>query len=520
MSGIPVEVYAAVGGFVALKGAMGFFGPALSGAVSDVALAMTGLGAAAENAGGKAELVKKGLGGAVSAIGPWNLALAGLAATFTAVSMGADNAQARLEQFAAGMDGSLQSLQSSAADMLASSSPWERFWVSLTNSTQSLNPGTWTRILNEALVALFDDSMADVEVYENALRKVREEMGSTAAAAADLAVQQKDLNDLITAFLQNDPSVTWADITAAAQEAAEAQGLVTEATRIAAEQMAIATGDVGFFLDALQRLDNIGGSSVESLKASLEGISFADVAGTWANEAVIGAENAYDTILGGLKSALEAKPDLDLTAWLDQFRGLSPELDAVINQVLADVGSDKKLQAALGITPDPSVGEAQAALDALGNPVEGSFDLSTGEGVAAAKASKDELAKPVDTTITFATKFDPGGYDAVKARKDYLVQDRTGRVGIDVNFSPDGYLALKSRVDYLSQNRTATITQVVNQVTGTRADGGGGSGDTGRSANTLFSPINMVRVSLDGRELRSVIDDEIRALTPTTQEVA
>ena len=523
MSGIPVEVYAAVGAFVALKGASRFIGPL----ISDLALASTGLGAAGPK-----------LASLAAAAGRF----VGVAAAVTAV-VEAFQAWQDVKDASVDLDNVTLSLREQAEQLNRTDGLWRTLVVG-SNVQKSME--SITKALRDQAEATLDNADASqtnkaaaqnlidtlgrgtleqqtanlaTEEGRRAQERYAASLSESALAAQEASDTQRDLNDLITAFLNNDPSVAWSDITTAAQQAAEAQGLVSEATRIAAEQMAIATGNVGFFLDALQQLENVGGSSVESLKQQLEGISFADVGDTWANEALIGAEQAYDTVVGGLKAALEQNPQLDLTAWVEQFRGLSPELDAVLDQILADIGTDKKLQAALGITQDPSVGEAKGAVDDLGKPVQTTFDLSTGEGVAAAKANKDELAKPVDTTITFATKFDPGGYDAVKARKDYLVQDRTGRVGIDVDFSPGGYNAIKARVDYLAQNRTATITQVVNQVTGTRA--GGGDDGTGRaSANMMFSPINMVRVNLDGRELRSVIDDEIRSLTPARQEVA
>jgi hypothetical protein len=536
MSGIPVEVYAAVGAFVALKGASKFIGPL----ISDLALASTGLGAAGPKLASLAASAGKFIG---------------VAAAVTAV-VEAFQAWQDVKDASVSLDNVTLSLEQQAVQLNKTDSLWRTLVVgnnvqkSMESITKALrdqaqatldnanatdtNKAAAQRLIDQLGQGTLEQQTANLATEEGRRAQEAYAVSLSESAAAALAAEnaQRDLNDTITAFLNNDPSVTWQDITTAAQGAAEAQGLVAEATRIAAEQMAIATGDVGFFIDALQRLDNIGGSSVESLKADLEGISFTDVAGTWANEALIGAEQAYDTLVGGLKRALETNPQLDLTAWLEQFRGLSPELDAVITQVLADISTDKKIQAALGITEDGTVAETQAKVDALGKPVATTFDLSTGEGVAAAKANKDELAKPVDTTITFATKFDPGGYEAVKARKDYLVQDRTGNIGINVAFSPGGYEAAKARADYLSQARSGSITIAV-RLSGTAAaiaaaeeaagqsiSVGAGAAAASRSANMMFSPINMVRVSLDGRELRSVIDDEIRALTPTTQEVA
>lgn len=540
MSAIPTEVYLAVGGFVALKSAMSFLGPSVAASWGTVATGITGLGAAASDAGGKGALLKSGFSGLVGAIGKLNIAFALGTAAIAAYSVAAENAQGRLEEFAATSDGDLKSAAQSAIE---TSSAWERFVVVLENTSGASDD------LGEAIRSLFDkNSEGTQKAYEAALAETARTMGDAAAAATDLKVQQQSLNEATADFVNSPTAENWQKVADAAREAADAQGLVKQATDLAAEAMARASGDVGFFIDKLQQLENIGGSSVESLKASLESISFADVGDTWANEALIGAENAYDTLLGGLKSALEQTPNLDLSAWLNQFRGLSPELDAIIDQVLADVTSDANVQATLGITPDGTVAAAQTQVDALGNPITPPLNPTQGPGFQAANTALAEIAKQRNIALIVNTSFAPGGYEAVKARmdylsqtrqgaidvkhsfsdggynalkarSDYLAQNRNGSIGINVNFAPDGYSAIKARVDYLAQNRTATITQVVNQVTGTRA-GGGAEGSSGRSANTMFSPINMVRVSLDGRELRSVIDDEIRAMTPARAEVA
>jgi hypothetical protein len=552
-SSIPTEVYLAAGAFAALRVGAAKLGPALSSAVSEGALALTGLGAAADNAGGKVGLVKKGFGGIVSAIGPWNIALAAAAAAFTAVSIGADNARNRMQLFVAGLDGTQATLNANAGALLETSSAWERFVVTLTNSDQSLNPGTFTRIFIEAVGAAFGVGQDAADSYAIALQKVADEQGAAAAAAVDMSVQQRDLNDAITAFLQNDPSVTLQDIATAAQEAASSQGLVKEATRLAAEQIALASGDLGFFLAKLRELETFNGSGMETLKQQLIGISLVDDPDTtWVNEYIVGAEQAGDAILTNVIKAFETDPNFDPAKFFASLRaGAPPEMQSIIDSVEAQINADggikaiidakkaaadakndllplkEDIETPLKVNPDGSIETTKTGLTALGQPISTTLTVNAAfapGGYEAVKARADYLSQERQGKIDVAHSFAPDGYNALKARSDYLSQNRNGSIGINVTFAPDGYNALKARKDYLAQDRTATIRVNTVGLETARAAIAGAQQNSARAANLSvspqFSPINMVRVAVDGRELRSVIDDEIRALTPYRQEVA
>jgi hypothetical protein len=164
---------------------------------------------------------------------------------------------------------------------------------------------------------------------------------------------------------------------------------------------------------------------------------------------------------------------------------------------------------------------AQGVIDGLTSgktvPLDVEADTSTAAAdIAAAAAGK---TVPFDIDIT-----NPLGAASVL---DGVAKPRTAKITIDVT-NPKGatwvidQVANKQRTAYIDVKTRGLAAALAAVEAAEQASIGLGQGAAAasRSANMMFSPINMVRVSLDGRELRSVIDDEIRALTPTRQEVA
>lgn len=563
---IPVQTYLVVGGFVALKGATSFLGPAFSSALSAAATGVTGLGAAAEAAGGKAGLVKTGFGNVVKAIGPWNIAMAGLAAGITAIGIGAENAKDRLQEFAADLDETQGSVQRNAQAMLDSSSAWERFWVTLTNNDDALNPGTWTKILNEALAAAFSTATTDAEAYEAALRKTKDEMGSAAAAAVDYQAQQKTLNDAVASFIDQDPAVTWQNIADAAGDANVATLEQKQAANLAEIAMGMYAVSIQGVVDWQTRLaDSAAGaeSKLGDLQDTLGEVGkIVDNPETWENEVVLNTAQAkadlYEYVGVLANSGLTAEQIIPLLVDLQNRDGTSTEADAIIQGVIDSITGKSNevppidVQTAL----DPSsTATTQAGIDALAAPKTtdvtvnttygpggydavkarkdflvapetGTLSIDTGfspDGYNAVKARKDFLLQAGTTTLDIGTNFSPDGYNALKMRKDYLAQNVAATVTNNVLFAPDGYLALKARKDYLSQNRTATIT--INQVTGTKVAAGGGEDEEGRPRRipNLYAsvqPTNIFKVAIDGQPLRAWIRSEVAAAQPARAGVA
>ncbi len=517
MSAIPMEAYAAVGGAVALKGAMSFFGPALSQGVSSLALAMTGVGAASDAAGGKMGLVKKGVGGIVDAIGPANLVLAALAAGITAIGIGASNAEDRLQDFASQMDGTQGSLEQSAAAMIDTSSAWERFWVTLTNSDQSLNVGSWTRILNEALFALSADSRDGAEAYAAALRKTENEMGAFAAASMDASVQQKDLNDLLA-----QGGYTAAEFADAASQAAASQAGENAVTEAAAVAMGMYATSIQGVVDWQSRLSG-GTASAEQALGSLQDTlgkvgAIVDDPATWENEVRLNTAQATTdlyTFVGILaNSGLTTAQIIPFLVDLQNRDGTSADADAIIQSVIdAITGKSNEVppidvQAALN---PGSVADTESGLAGLTEPKTTTVTVETtysGGGYEGAKARSDFLAQERQGRIDIATDFSPDGYNAIKSRADFLARPRTGSIVINTAFAPGSYSDVMARINNVARNRSATIT--LNTVT----TGGGAAGAQGATA-----PINMFRVSIDGRELRSYIRAEMAAARPRPVEV-
>lgn len=601
VSAVPTEVYLAAGGFAALKAATSFLGPAFSSAVSGAATAITGVGAAAETAGGKAALLKTGFGNMVGAIGPWNIALAGLAAGIAAISVGAENAEGRLQEFVAYLDDSKESLDSTAESMLRTASPWERFWTTLTNNDDALNPGTWTKIFTESLTALFSASLTDAESYRIALEKTKQELGAAAAGAADYAVQQKELNDMLAEGGHSAEELGGA--VADAAQAQHDQNLVTETANGLIDAYAASTWDAvdatrSLFdaqhtAEAAQRTLNDAVKTYQELqdgdKAKTPEQRAEDLAkvvdATYrladANTAAWAAEEKRygrypdqaqmdSKRLESLRDAITQLPSGSEAAdkmWGEYSRTLAafaaanpaklpigvelPDVDQAIANIQAQIASatDPTVKANLEtdlaaltalkqsietgtaaqvpVTVKADTAGAKSDIAGAAQPQSTTLTVTTvwaDGGYTANKDRKDYLAQAVNATLTITPTFADGGYLANKDRKDYLAQTVNATISINTVFTDGGYLANKARKDYLSQDTTATIT--VNQQRGVQIPGGA-DGDPGTSyrlpvptVSANVNPINLVRVLLDGQQLRAVVRDEIRAGSPVREGVA
>jgi hypothetical protein len=461
----------------------------------------------AQGAANKAKTAFGGLAGVARNVAPFAALAAAIALVNSSIKEGE-----RVSEFATNIDNLNMSLEDQAKALEATEGWWDRFVGTTQTKMQQIT--LETRQAAEASLANAEASESEKEAAQalldvlgdgtsaqqtanlateegqEAARAYALSLGESAQAAKELQDTQEELSDVIAEYVRKGGEMADAQsrIASAAAEAAEAQAQQEEITRLTAEAMAIATGDAGYFLKALQDLENYGGSSVESIKSSLENIDFTDVAETWANEALIASEDAYDTIVSGLIDAVEQNPQLDLSGWLDQFRGLSPELDSVIDKILADASADSQLTAALEVARGESVGEAKTELDDLGNPI--------------------------DTTLGVETTFSPDGYNALKDRKDYLADEVEATLAIDVSFGPGGYNAVKARKDYLTQDRTSYIDIVLRGVSSARSTLRSleAEASIGSAAAGAVAPVvnNRVSVDLDGFQLRSVVREEVR----------
>jgi hypothetical protein len=539
LSGIPVQVYAAVGGFVALRGAMAFFGPALSSAISSAALALTGLGAV--NVGSLASRL-------VSAIGPANLAMAGLAGAIAAYSIASSNAEDRAKEFAVGLDemaktGAIasKSLDGAAKAMIETSSWGERFvnLVKYAPDTQSWwekwNP---SNLVRRAMESFTKDTEFNMEAARAAIKAAADEMGAYGTTVAEAEVEQAALNELLASG-----TASAEEIGAAAQAAAVQQAEANAVTEAAAAAMGAYATTLQGVVDWQSRLAS-GVADAQSALGQLQDTlgkvgAIVDDPSTWENEVVLNTAQAeadlyrYIGILAD--SGLTSEQIIPLLVDLQNRDGTSTEADAIIQGVIDAISgkSNEVPPLLVGTALDPNAqANTQAGIAGLTAPKTTVVTVTTNYGdggYAGAKARADYLSQTRQAAINVAHSFTPDGYNALKARTDYLAQARNGSVAIAVQFSPDGYNALKARADYLAQNRTATINVQVRGLEAARAAlQGVTTNSAGRSAaqaasvnvNPQFSPINLVRVTLDGRELRAVVDDEIRAMTPYREEVA
>jgi hypothetical protein len=212
----------------------------------------------------------------------------------------------------------------------------------------------------------------------------------------------------------------------------------------------------------------------------------------------------------------------------DAAAKLQAEIDGVTAALLREGGFN--IPVGVQMTPE----EIQAALDRAKQGLEdaknrGDLNAQTKltADITAYETTLANIKNGEKPTTSVTVTADTG---TAKTDIDGVATDRTAKVEIDVT-NPVGatwvidQVANKPRTAYIDV-KTRGLAAAVAAVEEAEAElgsiglGQGAAVASRRSANMAFSPINMVRVSLDGRELRSVIDDEIRALTPTRQEVA
>jgi hypothetical protein len=497
---VPAPVYIAVGAFVALSAAMRsvLVGQALSAA----AALWQGLAVAFVQTGGAAGVAAAGIRGLGAAMlaNPVGLIIAGIAAAVLAFNYAADRSAGTARRLAddlglIGEEGLAagESIESAARKVEEASSAVDDMFASAKGQGWLwLAPPVATF---KTFIDTVRDGGQDLAVYEAELQKIVDEQGSYAGKAADSAKQQSDLNDLLASG-----TATQAELAAAAAEAAAAQAgqnAVAEAAKT--WMLEYDTSIQGVIARMKELAGETGGIEEQKNKVQELGKAWLDASddlGTVGDETVIAKSKFTDSIAGMIEvwqasglSSLEIQTNL--AALRDS---LPPGLAAAFDEAIAGVA---------GATAPINV---------------------TTTGIPEAEAGIGPLKEPADKTITVTTEYAPDGYNAVKARADYLAQQRTGSININTTFSPDGYNALKARADYLARDRTAYIDIAVRgQAAAARAIASVAAGTAsaaatgsvpGPAAAPQFSPINVVRVSVDGKQLRSVVRDEVRAMQP------
>lgn len=511
---IPGPVYVAVGAFAALNVVMK---AQLTGTLlSAGATLWTGLAGAYAQAGGAAALAAGGIRGlsAALAANPLGLVILGITTAVLAFNAAGDRAKKVARGYSDELIGLMESGVSAADAVKRTAEQVEEASSLLDDLAASGRGQGWLWAAPPvAVFKTFLDAVRgggqDLATYRAELEKIAEEYGTFAAAQADASAATQDLNDLIADGITQGP-----EFEDAARRAAEAQAEVDENTRLAEEAMARYNQTIGDVLESLGKLDPYG-SDIEDLANQLQGIldmdtsdsalqKLADDAATWGDETKIGAADARDAIIGFLQDAdiSNAAEALDL---LKDIKAAVPAAGPVVDALIAEINA-----ATSGNPPETVDVPWKPA------PVPGTVEE--------AETRKAALAEPVNTVITIDSEFAPDGYNAVKARKDYLAQAVSTDLVINTVFSPDGYNAVKARKDYLSQDRTATITVDVAGLSAARAQidalQPAASGQQIVLPQANFSPINLVRVSIDGQQLRAIVRDEVGRVQPEPAGVA
>lgn len=380
----------------------------------------------------------------------------------------------------------------------------------------------------------------NIQRQTQALEEATAATDANTTAAQQNAEAQGTLKELIEQYVESGGTQVelLGQIDEAARSAADAKALDAQSTALAKEAMEKYDTSIQGVIERLKGLDPFG-AKIEELASKLQNALDADPStraldviqdkvGTWADETKQSADEARTAILDAMAVEEERPGDFNPLAFLDNLLIEVPQAKGSIDALKAELAANP-VATPWKLQPEPgTVDAAKADLDILKQPVTTSVTFNTAfnpGGYNDVKARKDYLAQEASTVLGIDTQFNPDGYNALKARKDYLANNVAGQVTINTVFAPDGYNALKARKDYLAQDRTATITfrtqglaAATQQVRNLNA--GAQQQIILPPAAPAPTPINLVRVSIDGQQLRAVVRDELRAAQPMPVGVA
>ena len=348
----------------------------------------------------------------------------------------------------------------------------------------------------DATFALFDKEFAAADAHRaanKALEDYNATMKDTKATEDDRA---SALDDLVEAQLRD---------VAAAAASTEQQDLLNGSHKDAAYY-------IGLQVDALQKL-------VDSHVLPAD------------------AEAQLQTFIGQLETAqTKAGEGINAEVGVTISASVDTQMEVLKQQIrqAGQAGNESLVQ------------DLQARLDAL--TADQTADVTvvvTNADVVAATLSGLAAPRSSVLTITADTGAAQGQYDSLddwresqlrvilddtEAQAQYAVLDDWRETHLTVVL--DGADAVRATLDRLDDWRTVRINVETSGVGAARAAlasvgaNSAGAQSLGRiglpqpTFNPTYSPVNMVRVSVDGRELRSVVRDEIQALSPTLEAVA
>jgi hypothetical protein len=295
---------------------------------------------------------------------------------------------------------------------------------------------------------------------------------------------------------------------------------------------------------AIDRMLQLNSTSLEGAKEQLENLSFEQVGSKWVDEAEKAAKDATTIILKEFQRANEETPGLDPVTWLQNFRnGAPPEIQKVIDGLIAQFQAmplESRVTAAL----DPvSAGQTKADLEGVAEDQTANVNVTLA-GDAEARGKLDSLDDWRETRLTVnlfgddaarrkldslddwrdtRLNMDLTGDEAVEARLNQLDDWRTTRLTVDLVGDEEAQRTL----DRLDDWRTVRITVQTVGVNAARSalNSVGASSFVAPQKIILPpapapAPINLVRVSIDGQQLRAVVRDELRAAQPMPVGVA
>jgi hypothetical protein len=408
LGGIPTSVYLAVGAFVAINKALAFFRSELAATILigfiDNVIAPMGAGfVGVEGAAAKAGVAIRGVGLALKTAMSAALPLLALMAAIEVV-MNALSASERTSATVLGIKDTNASLMDQAKILRDTDSvidsilarqfdPFLPGWLKdnydmerVTDSYRSQAEATLaaadaTNTQKKAAQDLLDvinaGNLATDEGTE-AMALYRAAMGGAAAVSAQLQTTQKNLADAIADIVLNgaDAKTTWADIAAAAQDAATAQANAKKQAELYDAAMGMVSKTIQGTVDWQKRLLGIPKSIEEAknaIQSSWQSLETADdgsqywkritdniqTAGDEGKIAIADFGLAVQDYIASLAAA--GTTPLEIRTNLEELKAtLPPDLAAVVDAAIANV-SGKQNEIPLDLTFDAAAVDAKVA---------------------------------------------------------------------------------------------------------------------------------------------------------------
>jgi hypothetical protein len=545
---IPQETIVMVAGFTALNAILKstFAANAVSMIASWAAQMVTGFVAVGTGAVSMSGVVRGAMASMSAALlaNPVTAVLVAVAAGLALVQAASKNANDEIAEFMPRMKeledqgySTADALNKTAEEWESSASAWDKFSMGMENYG-------WLKAATGVVgtfVDVIDGADEPIDNFKDKMSDAREEMGEFAWAGGMAEGAQKGLNDSIAEFLSTGDlySTTWADVKTAAESASIATLDQKQATELAEIATLAYSGSLQDQIEWHKRLIGIG----PSVEDALNGIQSAyqtlgdttDDPATWGDEYQIQAGKAqqaiWDTVAVWAESGMSTQEIVVQLEGIKDKPGATDKTRADVDEVIAAIqGTENEIPVNIQALLDPgSAATATAGIDAITGPKTTDVTINVANN-AGAKATIDAVAEPRTSDVDIDITNDAGAKsildDVAKKRTvpymidilndkgagsilDNLVRKRIAPIEVDITNDQGADSVLNN----LARKRTAVIEVDVRGVNAAKNEI---ASITSASLNqykqpdfTIPQPINVVKVSVDGKQLKAIIRDEL-----------